>query len=340
MTISRRRLLARAGYLAAASSPLLLSAGVAHADTAQYFYDPLGRLVRVMLSDGSIIVYVYDAAGNRTRMARSDGSPFVQTVQITGTGPVNLRALADQAGYTGYTGATLTFQLGSAVTIIGAPGTYAAGPALPTAGGPGIDTGLWPSSSYAISLALEISGKVYGGGGSGAGGGEGAGGNPGTAGGDAIYAREHINVTVNATGQVKGGGGGGGGGGSWLRTVGDEESYWEGGGGGGGFPNGTASPFGVNPGSPGTLSGGGAGGPGTSAAGGRVTGAGGVGGGAASAGANGGTPTGASGPGSGGAIWTPTSPGVGGAAGFAIRKNGKTVNVTTNPGGVISGAVG
>lgn len=322
MALSRRKLVLGVG------APLLLSgagllAGDAAADTATYVYDPLGRLIRVQLSDGTIIVYDYDAAGNRTRQVRGNGNPFSQTLQITGTGPVNLRTIADQAGYTGITNATITFQVAAAVTLMGAQGA--------PNGGICIDTGLWPSSQYAISLALQVSGKIYGGGG---------GGNSG-AGGDAVYCRENISITVNTGGQIKGGGGGGGQGGGWQRDYSDAEGNWEtmyyeGGGGGGGFPNGpgggSAGPGGV--GTAGTSTAGGAGGASGTALN-HTSGAGGAGGAAAASGTAGAT-------GSGTAncnslqCWTgPFSGAPGGAPGYAVRKNGKTVPVTNN--GTITG---
>lgn len=324
MNFSRRGLLSRAWAPLIAASPLLLAARAMADDTAQYLYDPLGRLVRVTLSDGTIVIYKYDAAGNRTQAIRSDGSPFIQTLQVTGSGPVNLRAVADAAGYTGLTNATITFQVGSAVTILGAPG--AAGGSV---AGIGIDTGLWPSSTYAISLILQMSGKVYGGGGAGNSGG----------GGDAIYCREDIAITVNSGGQAKAGGGGGGEGGGWSTSSKDPETgewqpyeYNGGGGGGGGFPNGP----GAGGGAAGTPSGGGAGGAGHGTQ--RTWGAGGTGGVAAAAGGAGVASTGTGGC-TAFACWQGPYPGSsGGPPGYAIRKNGKTVNVTNN--GTIAGAVG
>jgi len=244
---------------------------------------------------------------------------FNQTIAVTGTGPVNLRTLAQAAGYDGLRNAVVTFQLGSGVTISGASG-----------GGAGIDTGLWPPSGFAISLALQVSGKAYGGGGLG---GAGSDTNVYTAGpgGDAISCRENIVITVNAGGEVKAGGGGGAGGGGWMIKTGEGvwEPYRQGGGGGGGFPNGAGGP-GVNNGSNGTTSGGGSGGAASSGM--RPSGAGGNGGGAASAGASGSVASGTE-----TTSFNKTSPGVAGAPGFAVRKNGKTVTVTNN--GTVTGTV-
>lgn len=326
MTQSRRSVLVQTGSVLAAS------AGLASLATAQtYQYDPLGRLTRVTFSDGRFVVYSYDAAGNRTIVIHSDGSTFTATLQVTGTGPVNLRSIADAAGYANAQNVDITFQVGAAVTISGA------------SGGGGVDTGVWPSDVLNVSLALEVSGKVYGGGGAG---GLGAGSSPAPAagnGGDAIYCRENIAITVNAGGQVKAGGGGGGGGASWVRTVSGEPYAFNGGGGGGGFPNGAGGDAGAGdqdvsqPGANGTASAGGAGGAGGAASPGggtRVNGAGGAGGGAASAGAGGGNLSGSGGFG----VWTSNTFAAGGQPGYAVRKNGKTVSVTNN--GTIAGTVG
>ncbi|MEQ1619517.1 MAG: RHS repeat domain-containing protein, partial [Gemmatimonas sp.] len=219
MTISRRTLfaqLALAGLVQA-----LLSPGQAAAETITFTYDAQGRVTRTVYSNGATIDYSYDAAGNRSQVVRAGGiapppppPPFVQTLQITGTGPVNLRTLANAAGYTGLQDATVTFQLGSGVTIAGTVN-----------GGAGIDTGAWPIGVYNISLTLQISGKAYGGGGPGGGGNGGAGG----IGGDALYCRAPLTVTVNAGGELKAGGGGGGGGGRDRINQGGEWFFYGGG---------------------------------------------------------------------------------------------------------------
>ncbi len=318
-----------------AASGLLLGAGVvesAYAQDATYHYDALGRLARVTYAGGRFVVYGYDAAGNRFEVVRSDGTTYSATLQLTGTGPVNLRAVANAAGYNGAQHATITFQVGAAITLMG-----------DSNGGICVDTGVWSSYALTIALTLQVSGKVYGGGGSGGLGGGSSDGLVGGNGGDAIYCRENINVTVNAGGQIKAGGGGGGGGGSWIRTVNGEPIHYNGGGGGGGFPNGAGGPEGPgdvdvsNPGAFGTTSSGGAGGTGGASGpggSGRINGAGGAGGAAAAVGLLGGGPTGSGGTGT----WTNTGSGQGGQPGYAIRKNGKTVNVTNN--GTISGSTG
>jgi YD repeat-containing protein len=44
----------------------LLIAPAAHAASASYTYDALGRVIQVVYDNGMKIVYIYDAAGNRT----------------------------------------------------------------------------------------------------------------------------------------------------------------------------------------------------------------------------------------------------------------------------------
>lgn len=328
MRISRRALLIGAPALWLSSNDL------AAADT--YQYDALGRLVRVTFSDGKFVVYRYDAAGNRTEVVRSDNTTFTATLQVTGTGPVNLRSIANAGGYGGAQHISITFQVGSAVTITGA--------ATSNNGGIAIDTGTWPSDIFTTTLALQVSGKVYGGGGAGASGGGAFNAAPGWQGGDAIYCRENIGITVNSGGQVKGGGGGGGSGAGWTREFTDSEGQpvitdYPAGGGGGGFPNGLGG-SGNGSGANGTTGGGGSGGVGGGSSGGgpgsanRINGSGGTGGGAAATGSTGGTPSGTG----GSATWVAGNPGTGGQPGYAVRKNSRTVTVTNN--GTVTGTIG
>lgn len=237
-------------------------------------------------------------------------SGFNQTIQITGPGPVNLRTLANAAGYNGAQDATVVFEVGTGIAVTGAPGGVA------------VDTGTWPTGSNTITLTLLVKngGAVRGGGGPGGDGGmTGSAGTSGWAGGDALYCRLPMTVTVQAGGAMQAGGGGGAGG---MSAFFDFEYWAGGGGGGGGQPNGTGgtggSGYGGGSGSngnPGTLAAAGFGGDGGS--GGGEGGANGGGFGQA-----GGTATGAS----------------GGAPGYAIRKNGHAVTVNNN--GTITGTVG
>jgi YD repeat-containing protein len=239
---------------------------------------------------------------------------FTQTIQITGTGPVNLRTLANTAGYNGAQNANITFEVGNAVTITGNAG-----------GGIAIDSGTWPGSPYTITLTLVVKngGVVRGGGGNGGAAGSYGAGSPGGAGGDAIHCRLPMSVTIESGGQARGGGGGGGGASS-VEEGWEEPQYRSGGGGGGGAPNGSggAGEGGASNGSDATTSGGGAGG-----AGGNGGVSGGVGGAYGTSGNN-------------GQGWlSPSAPGgAGGAGGYCIRKNGHTVTVTNN--GTISGTIG
>jgi YD repeat-containing protein len=331
MTLSRRAAIAQLSA-ATALGGALLAPSKAFAETTQYKYDSLGRLVLVIFDDGSSVTYAYDSAGNRTQVVRSATTPsdtFTQTIQITGTSPVNLRTLANTAGYAGDRNANVTFQVGSGVIITGPGGASAGAPNGTLA----LDSGDWPITLYAVTVALEISGKVYGGGGRGGKGAVPAVGAVGGVGGDAIYCRLPMSITVNSGGEVKSGGGGGGGGGGRYGT--DPDFDRVGGGGGGGFPNGTGGEKGTplfdggsgsaTDGAAGTTGGGGAGGAGESVGG----GAGGSGGGAGTAGS-----AGINGSGTGISLVR----GLGGAAGYAVRKNGYTVTVTNN--GTISGTVG
>lgn len=312
MSASRRGFLKK--LLVTASSIAVAGVGAAHAQSANYTYDPLGRLTRVVNADGSIVEYNYDAAGNRTSVVRSGGppAPFIATIAVPSGGGVNLRTLADAAGYNGAKNATVTFQLTSNATVTGAAGA--------PGGGIAIDSGTWPTVNYTISLTLQVSGKVYGGGAAGGSGNGGVGGG----GGDAIHCRLPMSITVNSGGEVKAGGGGGGAGGRGRINQSGEIFFYGGGGGGGGAPNGPGGTGGGGDngngatGSPGTVAGGGAGG--ANAGGGDGS----AGGAFATAGLAGQSAFQAG--------------GAGGAAGFAIRKNGNTVPVTNN--GVITGTQG
>lgn len=61
-------LLAIAMALAGGSSP-------AKADTVQYTYDALGRVVTVTYASGATISYTYDSAGNRTQVVQAPPPP-------------------------------------------------------------------------------------------------------------------------------------------------------------------------------------------------------------------------------------------------------------------------
>lgn len=246
---------------------------------------------------------------------------YTETIVITGTGPVNLRTLADNHSnpYNGTDITDITWTLASGVTITGAAN-----------GGDGIDTGVWPSG-VTHSHRLEVAGTSRGGGGDGGDGGDGPddSGLPGINGGDAINCQEDIEIIVESGGLLQSAGGGGGGGGGAAADTGAPEVEFGGGGGGGGFPNGGGGSKGTGhidgvDGSPGTLGGGGDGG-----LGGDEAGRGGDGGNVNVDGVVGSDGSGKDGEGPGGAA---------GIKGFAIRKNGHSVPVTNN--GTITGSQG
>lgn len=328
MSITRRTAftqLALAGFISA------LLARRAEAQT--YTYDALGRVVSVE-HNGSTVTYTYDDAGNRTQVVRASSPPspppplpppppvppptFTQTIQITGASSVNLRNLANVAGYSDQQNATITFEVSNGVTITGAAN-----------GGTAIDTGLWPTGSKTVALTLTVKngGKVRGGGGYGGNGGYpgGPNGTPGTKGGDAIFCRAPITINFNSGSEVRGGGGGGGGA-SLAEDGWPEPQTYSGGGGGGGAPNGiggqggTGGDFSGGNGGNGSTSGGGSGGASSVAPGAAGGGY----------GQNGGL----------GQSWImpPATGGTGGVAGYCVRKNGFTVPVTNN--GTTSGTIG
>lgn len=277
----------------------------------------------VVVSPGVTTTYVLTVTGpaggmNTAQATVTVNDPsFNATIQVTGSGPVNLRTLANNAGYNGAQNATVVFEVGNGVTITGTAGAPNAGIA--------IDTGTWPGAPYTITLTLVVKngGIVRGGGGRGGNAGFFSGGDPGGIGGDAIRCQHAISITIDSGGQVRGGGGGGGGAGSVSEGFPEPENR-PGGGGGGGAPNGPGGlgESGASNGGGGTVSGGGAGG----------------------AGGNGGVNGGAGGNygvnGSNGQGWSnpPAPGGAGGVAGYAIRKNGHNVPVTNN--GSTSGTIG
>ncbi len=319
-------------WLRASSTPLLIvmifMSGPAVAQVTESFaYDELGRLIQIGHGDGSTVDQVFDAAGNRltvvgTKTPPVDPDPptpvtFERTLALSPSSgqTVDLRAVANAAGYNGQQPAKIIFDVPAGVAIIAAPG------------GAALVSGEWPTGAYTIDVALKVTGQIYGGGGTGGtgAGGQGPAAGAGTTGGDAIVAQAPMNIEVLPGGVIAGGGGGGGGGAESPRLspiIGPKP----GGGGGGGFPNGaggaSSAPT-VNSGLPGTAAGGGAGGISIPTG---PSGKGGNGGAAGSPGEAGqATPS------------TESSAGVGGAPGFAIRKNGHAVTVT-NSGGAINGA--
>ncbi|WP_341021702.1 Ig-like domain-containing protein [Brevundimonas diminuta] len=60
-----------------AAAVSIFGAGSLHAQTTNYAYDALGRLVDVTRSDSPSTTYAYDAAGNRSRVIVADPQPSV-----------------------------------------------------------------------------------------------------------------------------------------------------------------------------------------------------------------------------------------------------------------------
>jgi hypothetical protein len=233
-----------------------------------------------------------------------DSAPTSTINLVTTTGRVNLRSLANAAGYRGKANANYTFVVPNGVTITGLS-TEGHVRKKHESGSIAIDTGEWPVNEYAIVLVVTVQsgGVVRGGGGNGGDGGRsGRSGGRGLDGGDAIYCRANMTVNINAGGKVEAGGGGGPGGVS-DTTGWPISSHRDAGGGGGGFPNGAGGQGGGSgaDGMPGTVAGGGLGG--------------------APGGANGGNAA--------------VSVANGGTAGYAVRKNGNTV--TVNNSGTMTG---
>jgi len=63
---------------------ILIVPMISLADTINYTYDSLNRIVREERSNGAVIVYAYDSAGNRTSKIVS-GSPVTTTIPTTTT---------------------------------------------------------------------------------------------------------------------------------------------------------------------------------------------------------------------------------------------------------------
>ena len=162
---------------------------------------------------------------------------------ISGGQNLNLRTLATNAGWnqSSQLYATITGNIGSTST-----GAYA----------------LTINGTYPQGLWVTINSGIYvvgAGGNGGSGGTYGNGGNTGGAGGPSINCSSAVNITNN--GVI--GGGGGGGGGSASATSGRGDNFGAGGGGGAGYNAGAGGPnvdiYINTAGSPGTLTGGGAG---------------------------------------------------------------------------------
>jgi hypothetical protein len=154
------------------------------------------------------------AAPGDAGMPATPPGAFTATIGVPSGSAVNLRTLADAAGYTGNSDATITFNVPSGVTVTGL-----------ASGGIGIDTGSWPTISYAIALTLAVQngGSVSGGGGNGGTGG-------GSGGSNAMASPYKIGTGGGGGGAPNGQGGSGSEG--YITTGTDGQDYSAGGAGG------------------------------------------------------------------------------------------------------------
>jgi len=89
-------------------SLIVISFNTSYADTTNYVYDELNRLIRVEYGDGTIIEYIYDNAGNRSH---AYVGKYTLTVNVVGSGTVTKNP--DQPIYSAGTSVTLTAVNGS-----------------------------------------------------------------------------------------------------------------------------------------------------------------------------------------------------------------------------------
>lgn len=158
-------------------------------------------------------------------LANFYGTADVQILSVGGGTNVDLRALANAAGYDGREKVQLTV---TGSCLASSTGVYA------------MNTGSWPAGA---KVEVIIDAGVIGAGGGGGGGGFGlAAGSGGGGGGPAIYVTPMtgggtMTITIR-NGYVYAGGGGGGGGGGARRTVAQDLVSYAGGAGGGGAGSG------------------------------------------------------------------------------------------------------
>lgn len=92
---------------AVAAACVVLVGSAAHGATASYDYDALGRLTRVLYSDGKAAVYRYDSAGNRTMVV----SGALPGIPATITVPASSMTGAYAVSWGVSTGTVTTYEL-------------------------------------------------------------------------------------------------------------------------------------------------------------------------------------------------------------------------------------
>jgi YD repeat-containing protein len=91
----------------------------------QYFYDDLGRLIKVSDPTGNVAEYVYDAVGNILEIKRSTVSGLAILNFTPAQGPIGTRVTLQGQGFSATPSAnTVTFN-GTAATVLAATGTQA-----------------------------------------------------------------------------------------------------------------------------------------------------------------------------------------------------------------------
>jgi YD repeat-containing protein len=109
--------------LVLAGMAFILNAGLLHAQPIQYFYDDLGRRIKVIDPTGNVAEYVYDAVGNILEIKRSTLTGLGLLNFTPSRGPVGTQVTLQGRGF-GATpsGNTVTFN-GTAATVLAATST-------------------------------------------------------------------------------------------------------------------------------------------------------------------------------------------------------------------------
>jgi len=89
---------------------IIISFNTSYAETVNYIYDELNRLIRVEYADGTKIIYTYDQVGNRSQVS---AGIYTLAVDVVGSGTVTKNP--DQLVYSPGTSVTLTAVNGSEI---------------------------------------------------------------------------------------------------------------------------------------------------------------------------------------------------------------------------------